>query len=78
MGLKMQNLIPRHINEQKSDNRSIKEGWYATRRNGSLRLGPFLSREQCVVQISQAKDEPGLAIGLAKSKRKRALGPPIE
>jgi hypothetical protein len=57
MGLKMQNLIPRHINERESDNRSIKEGWYAMRRNGSLRLGPFLSREQCVVEISQAQDE---------------------
>jgi hypothetical protein len=57
MGLEMQHLIPRHINEQESDNRSIKEGWYAMRRNGSLRLGPFLRREECVVQISQAKDE---------------------
>ena len=58
MELKMQNLTPRHINEQESDNRSIKEGWYAMRRNGSLRLGPFLSRGQCVVEISQAQDEP--------------------
>jgi hypothetical protein len=55
---KMQNLTPRHINEQESDNRSIKEGWYAMRRNGSLRLGPFLSRERCVVEISQAQEEP--------------------
>src|SRR6476620_4854921 len=31
---KMQNLTPRHINKQESDNRSIKEGWYAMRRNG--------------------------------------------
>ena len=58
MELKMQNLTPRHINDQESDNRGIKEGWYAMRRNGSLRLGPFLSREQCVVEISQAQDEP--------------------
>lgn len=54
----MRNLTPRHINEQESDNRSIKEGWYAMRRNGSLRLGPFSSREQCVVEIAQAQDEP--------------------
>jgi hypothetical protein len=47
----MQNLIPRYIAEQESDNRSIKEGWYAMRRNGSIRLGPFFSREKCVLEI---------------------------
>ena len=39
----MKNLTPRYINETESDNRGVKEGWYALRRNGSLRLGPFLS-----------------------------------
>jgi hypothetical protein len=28
------------------------------RRNGSLRLGPFLSREQCLAEIAQATREP--------------------
>jgi hypothetical protein len=55
---KMQNLTPRYIAEQESDHRSIKEGWYAMRRNGSLRLGPFFSREQCVLEIAAAYDEP--------------------
>jgi hypothetical protein len=54
----MQNLIPRHINEQESDNRGIKEGWYAMRRNGSLRLGPFSNREECVAEIARARGEP--------------------
>ena len=52
------NLTPRHVNESESDNRSIKEGWYAMRRNGSLRLGPFSSREECLTEIAQAKPEP--------------------
>jgi hypothetical protein len=54
----MNNLTPRHVNERESDMRGIKEGWYAIRRNGSLRLGPFTSREQCVAVIAQAGVEP--------------------
>jgi len=54
----MNNLSPRHVNESESDNRSIKEGWYAMRRNGSLRLGPFSSREECLNEIAKADPEP--------------------
>ena len=53
----MQNLIPHYVTELESDNRGIKEGWYAVSRNGSLRFGPFSSREICVDTIA-AQDEP--------------------
>ena len=54
----MNGLRPRHVDEGESDNRSIKAGWYAMRRNGSLRLGPFASREKCLAEIGQARTEP--------------------
>jgi hypothetical protein len=54
----MRPLIPRHIAEQESDDRGIKEGWYAMRRNGTPRFGPFASRGECLVVIAQSKDEP--------------------
>lgn len=54
----MNNLTPRHIDDNESDNRSVKAGWYAMRRNGSLRLGPFLSRDECLAEIAQAQPEP--------------------
>ena len=54
----MNNLTPRHVEDSESDNRSIKAGWYAMRRNGSLRLGPFSSRDECLTRIAEAKAEP--------------------
>jgi hypothetical protein len=63
----MQHLIPRHIDEGESDDRGIKEGWYAMRRNGTPRFGPFASRGACLVGIAQSKDEP----------ERRAIGPGV-
>ena len=54
----MNNLTPRLIDESESDNRSVKAGWYAMRRNGSLRFGPFSSRDECAAEIAQAQPEP--------------------
>ena len=54
----MEKLTPRYISESESDNRSIKEGWYAVRRNGSVRFGPFLSREKCLLEMAAGEDEP--------------------
>ena len=39
---------PHYINENKSDMRGIKSGWYATDGDGNLVSGPFSSREKCV------------------------------
>jgi hypothetical protein len=54
----MKTLTPRQVGESEADNRSIKTGWYAMRDNGSLRLGPFVSREECLTKIEECKPEP--------------------
>jgi hypothetical protein len=53
--------IPHHINEIRSDIRSIKPGWYAMDDDGSLSAGPFPNLAECVQRISKAT--------LAKSDR---------
>ena len=45
--------IPNYINENKSDIRGIKPGWYAMDDDGNLSSGPFSSREECVRRIYQ-------------------------
>jgi hypothetical protein len=42
-----------YINENKSDMRGIKPGWYAIEIDGNLSSGPFSSPEECVRRISQ-------------------------
>ena len=50
---------PHYINEDKSDMRGIKHGWYAVEDDGNLSSGPFASREECIKRITQPKnDEP--------------------
>jgi hypothetical protein len=58
MDLKMQTLIPHHIDERQSDDRGIKAGWYAMRRDGTPRFGPFATRGECLVGIARFKDLP--------------------
>lgn len=50
----MKDLLPFYINENESDNRGIKEGWYAMRRNGTVGLGPFSTRAECMTKIAQS------------------------
>jgi hypothetical protein len=38
---------PYYINEDQSDFRGIKPGWYGVESNGKLSSGPFSSREEC-------------------------------
>ena len=45
--------IPLHVNENKSDIRGIKPGWYAMDEDGSLSSGPFPNHEECVRRISK-------------------------
>ena len=40
--------VPYYINEDKSDIRGIKSGWYAIDENGNLVFGPFDTYDQCV------------------------------
>jgi hypothetical protein len=44
--------IPHYINEDKSDMRGIKSGWYAMDDDGNLSSGPFPSLEECVTRIT--------------------------
>jgi hypothetical protein len=48
--------FPHYINEDKSDIRGIKPGWYAMDENGNLSFGPFSNRENCFTRISQFAD----------------------
>lgn len=40
--------IPQYINENRSDMRGIKPGWYAMDDHGKLSSGPFPNREECL------------------------------
>ena len=44
----MNEPTPHYINENKSDVRGVKQGWYAMDDNGNLVYGPFLSSEACL------------------------------
>ena len=46
-------IAPHYINEDKSDMRSIKPGWYAVEDDGNLSSGPFSSLVACVARITQ-------------------------
>ena len=48
--------FPQYINENKSDIRGIKPGWYAMDEDGNLSFGPFSNRENCFTRISQFTD----------------------
>jgi hypothetical protein len=44
---------PHYINENKSDMRGIKTGWYAIEDDGNFSSGPFATLEACVARIAQ-------------------------
>jgi hypothetical protein len=45
--------VPHYINEDRSDMRAIKSGWYAMEDDGNLSSGPFSSHEECLRRINQ-------------------------
>ena len=45
--------VPHYVNEDKSDIRGIKPGWYAMDEDGNLSFGPFSNRENCFTRISK-------------------------
>lgn len=49
--------VPQYINEDRSDMRGIKSGWYAMDNDGNLVSGPFSSREKCVERNSEPTNE---------------------
>ena len=50
--------IPQYINEDRSEMRGIKSGWYAMDDDGSLSSGPFSSYEVCLMRINQPYEQP--------------------
>jgi hypothetical protein len=57
---------PHHVNENKSDMRGIKPGWYAIKNDGNLSSGPFPDPEGCIERINQPTN--GTAVKLATRK----------
>jgi hypothetical protein len=49
--------IAHYINENKSDMRGIKPGWYAIDDHGKVSSGPFSSREECLSSGTQPINE---------------------
>ena len=45
--------ISHYINENQSDMRGIKPGWYAMDDDGNLSSGPFSSHEACLSRVTQ-------------------------
>jgi hypothetical protein len=42
-----------YIDDDKSDTRGVKNGWYEVHQNGKLGSGPFANREDCLGHINQ-------------------------
>jgi hypothetical protein len=47
--------IPHYVNEDQSDIRAIKPGWYGMESNGKLSSGPFPNREKCLTGTTQPR-----------------------
>jgi hypothetical protein len=50
--------VPHYINEDRSEMRGIKPGWYAMDDTGKLKSGPFSSHEECLNRNTQPTHEP--------------------
>jgi len=53
--------IPHFINDDKSEMRGIKPGWYAIDDDVNLSSGPFSSREQCLIRVTQPTHDSTLS-----------------
>ena len=49
--------VPHFINDDRSEMRGIKPGWYAVEDDGNLSSGPFSSRAQCVISLSRPTND---------------------
>jgi hypothetical protein len=59
---------PHYINEDKSDMRGIKHGWYAVEDDGNLSSGPFASREEGLERAA------GNFYGMPEAEFRRLIG----
>jgi hypothetical protein len=46
---------PHYINENQSDIRAIKPGWYGVESNGNLSSGPYPNQWKCLAGITQGR-----------------------
>jgi hypothetical protein len=51
----MKDLLARHIREEESDSRGIKDGWYATSAAGAVCSGPFFTHAACKAHIERER-----------------------
>jgi hypothetical protein len=51
-------FIPYYVNEQQSDIRGVKRGWYAMDERGKLGSGPFATPCECLGSGSQIRTAP--------------------
>ena len=49
-------FIPYYVNEQQSDIRGVKRGWYAMDEHGKLGSGPFSNPSECLGSSPQPRD----------------------
>ena len=49
--------IPHFINDDRSEMRGIKPGWYAVEDDGNLSAGPFSSHAQCLIRLTQPAND---------------------
>jgi hypothetical protein len=49
-------FVPYYINEQQSEIRGIKRGWYTMDERGKLCSGPFSSPSECFRMVSQPRN----------------------
>jgi hypothetical protein len=60
--------VPHFINDDRSEMRGIKSGWYAVEDDGNLSSGPFSSREQCLLRVTQPTSDPLPSVSLSRPK----------
>jgi hypothetical protein len=51
----MNYFIPYYVNDEQSDVRGVKRGWYAMDECGSLGCGPFSTPCECLARGAEAK-----------------------
>ena len=69
--------IPHYVNENKSDMRGIKPGWYAMDDGGKLASGPFASREECLGSSIQPTDEANI-VAMPSAAEGKQIPPGID
>ena len=67
--------IPHYINEDRSDIRGIKPGWYAMEDNGKLSSGSFSSRHECLSKDTEEMNGSTLSNVRQRASTMRFEGP---